>query len=180
MYADDTQLYITFDPDHEDGEHQARSKLQTCISDIKTWMTLNRLKLNDAKTELLIISSKNNQAKIKDKSLIVGDSRIATSPSARNLGIIFDQTMKMESQVKSTCKSVYFQIRNISSIRRYLSDSAANTVVNALIMSRLDYGNFLTYGINSQLLHKLQLVQNATARMLTHTSIEESALASST
>ena len=58
MYADDTQLYLSFDLNNSCDEIAARSRIESCINDIKIWMTVNKLKSNDDKTELLIISSK--------------------------------------------------------------------------------------------------------------------------
>ena len=132
-------------------------------------MTSMKLKLNETKTELLIISSKKKQSKIHRSTIMVGNSCIQSSPSVRNLGTTFDSTMTMETQIKNTCQSMYYHIRNVGKIRRYLTDEAAHTVVHALVTSRLDYGNCMVFGITSHLLDKLQRAQNAAARMLTRT-----------
>ena len=50
-YADDNQLYISFKPGSSASELEAVTALQDCILDIKTWMTADKLKLNDDKTE---------------------------------------------------------------------------------------------------------------------------------
>ena len=171
MYADDTQLYlhVPSNPSVDNAEDVARTKLECCISDIRMWMTSMKLKLNETKTELLIISSKKKQSKIHRSTIMVGNSCIQSSPSVRNLGTTFDSTMTMETQIKNTCQSMYYHIRNVGKIRRYLTDEAAHTVVHALVTSRLDYGNCMVFGITSHLLDKLQRAQNAAARMLTRT-----------
>ena len=46
-YADDNQSYISFKPGSSAGELEAVTALQDCILDIKTWVTANKLKLND-------------------------------------------------------------------------------------------------------------------------------------
>ena len=56
-----------------------------------------------------------------------------------------------------------------SSIRRSLTSDARKTLVNAFVMSRLDYCNSLCHGINEGLLNKLQHIQNAAARLVTDT-----------
>ena len=64
----------------------------------------------------------------------------------------------------------FMHIRNINKIKSFLSfNNLIKTVVNALIYSRLDYCNALYSGINQSLLHRLQLVQNAAARLITGT-----------
>ena len=57
LYADDTQFYISFKPRGSISRQTAISQVEACIKDIKTWMTNNLLKLNDDKTELLVITT---------------------------------------------------------------------------------------------------------------------------
>ena len=52
--ADDTQLYITFDLS---DPSIALENINLCISDIRTWMITNKLKINDSKTEFLVLTS---------------------------------------------------------------------------------------------------------------------------
>ena len=54
MYADDIQLYVTF---NSDGRDEAMTKLHECLKDIKLWSSANRLKLNERKSEFIHISS---------------------------------------------------------------------------------------------------------------------------
>ena len=55
IYADDTQLFVTFPPK---DRLQAIKKIEACIADIRSWCQLNKLVLNDSKTELIYRSSK--------------------------------------------------------------------------------------------------------------------------
>jgi len=48
-YADDTQIYMAFDSD----DNSSIDALCHCIEQIKTWMNLNFLQLNQDKTENL-------------------------------------------------------------------------------------------------------------------------------
>ena len=77
--------------------------------------------------------------------------------------------LKMTDHVAALCRSCFFQLRQIRSIRRSLTSDARKTLVNAFVMSRLDYCNSLCHGINEGLLNKLQHIQNAAARLVTDT-----------
>lgn len=79
----------------------------------------------------------------------------------------------MKLHVNSVCKSAYFHLRNIAQIRKYLGPDSCQSIIHALISSRLDYCNSLMYGIPSYLLLKLQQVQNTAARIVSMTSKRE-------
>ena len=143
--------------------------IDACILEIKSWMSLNKLKLNDEKTEFLVMTSRNHQHKIHAHDIKVDSATIHASKSARNLGIIFDNNLCMDEHVKRICQTVYFHIRNVNSIRKNLTTETAATIIHALITSRIDNGNSLLTGISERLLCKLQLAQNAAARILTKT-----------
>ena len=162
FYADDTQIYVSIEP-NEQAETEA---LEQCISDMRQWMLVNLLKLNDSKTEVLLIGSNQQRAKCSLSSITVGNSSVCIKSSARNLGVIFDDSLSMDLQVKSLCKAMYFYLYNISKIRKCLTKEATVRLVHALISSRLDMCNSLLCGLPSVLLNKLQTVQNSAARLI--------------
>ena len=53
-YADDLQLQMSAPPDRIS---ELLHSMQSCISDVKAWATANMLKLNDSKTELMLVTS---------------------------------------------------------------------------------------------------------------------------
>ena len=70
-------------------------RMNLCISDLRIWMIRNKLMINDPKTEFLIITSSFLKQSFDDLNIMVGDSNIVSSNSARNLGVIFDKCMKL-------------------------------------------------------------------------------------
>ena len=124
---------------------------------------------NKSNSDRSLASSKYQQHKIQDHSINFSTTTIHPSKSVRNLGIVFDDNLCMDQHVKRVCQSVYFHIRNISGIRKILTDETAATIIHALITSRIDNGNSLITGITDRLIRKLQLAQNAAARILTKT-----------
>ena len=59
--------------------------LELCINEILTWMTRNKLKINDDKTEFMIISSKQMQKIFGHVTFHIGSTQVAPSKVARNL-----------------------------------------------------------------------------------------------
>ena len=140
--------------------------LRNCISDIRSWMIKHKLKINDEKTEFLVISSP--QSKLSaDIKISIGQSEITPTHSCKSLGVMFDKHMSMDAQINAVCRSTLFHIRNISAIRQLIPQSAAAALVHSLVTSRLDYCNSLLYGLPSYKLQKLQRVQNIAARVVT-------------
>ncbi|XP_077094295.1 uncharacterized protein LOC143746358 [Siphateles boraxobius] len=164
-FADDTQLYISSKP----NETHQFTKLSECIVDIKNWMTSNFLLLNSEKTEILIIGQKTSTGNNLEYRLTLDGCSVKSSPSVRNLGVLFDTNLSFESHVSSVCKTAFFHLKNISKLRHMLSLTNAEQLVHAFMTSRLDYCNALLGGCPARLINKLQLVQNATARVLTRT-----------
>ncbi|XP_070409963.1 uncharacterized protein [Nothobranchius furzeri] len=161
-YADDTQLYLSINPD----EPNRLGTLQACLEDIKNWMTLNFLLLNQDKTEVLIFGPEIQKRKLLSQSPDLNGITLISENKVRNLGVIFDQDMSFKSQVKQVCRISFFHLRNIAKIRSILSKSDAEKLVHAFITSRLDYCNSLLSGSPQNLVKSLQLVQNAAARVL--------------
>ena len=82
---------------------------------------------------------------------------------------ISTELFSMEKQCNAIARSCYFHIRNIGCIRPFISEDACKMLVNALVTSRLDYGNALLYGINKNLTDKLRRVHNTSAQLITRT-----------
>ncbi len=68
-----------------------------------------------------------------------------------------------------TSETAFFHLKNISKLRPMLSMSNAKILIHAFMTSRLDYCNALLGGCSARLINKLQMVQNAAARVLTRT-----------
>lgn len=165
-YADDTQLYLSFNPKLPGAAETALDKLQQCVSDLRIWMDKNKLKLNNEKTEFFIAGTYQSLQKLPKLQLTVGESIIEPSRNIRNLGIVFDENMTMGKQINSLISSGNFQLRNIRRICRYLDQDTRHLVVRALFLSRLDYGNALLYGANVQDLNRLQSLQHRAAKLI--------------
>jgi hypothetical protein len=87
LYADDSQLFLSFRP--EEGL-TAVAQMTDCIEEIRNWMEANMLKLNDSKTEFMIIATRYVETKINDSvnQIKVSDSVVNSSCSARNICLL--------------------------------------------------------------------------------------------
>ncbi len=160
FYADDTQLYLSFQPD----DPKVASRISGCLADILAWMKEHHLQLNQAKTELLVFPATPNLQ--HDFTIKLGSSIITPSASVRNLGVLFDDQLTFKEHIAKTARSRRFALHNIRKIRPFLTEHAAQLLVQALVISRLDYCNALLAGLPSNTIKPLQMIQNAAARLV--------------
>ena len=132
-------------------------------------MIKNKLKINDDKTELLIITSPHSKF-ATDLQLSIGQCEITPTSKCKSLGVMLDDHFDMDAQIKNICRSAHFHLRNIRAIRPLLPDSAAAQLVHSLVTSRLDYCNSLLNGVPGYRIHPLQRVQNIAARIVSRCS----------
>ena len=156
LYADDTQVYISFKPE---DETTVLKQLESCISEIRLWMANNYLKLNDDKTEFMILGSKHSLKNTNVTSITIGDTQVEASTTVKNIGATIDQYLKLDKQVGMTCTSAWYNLFKISRIKKYLSESQLKSVIQAFVISKLDQNNALLVGSPKCLTSKLQSVR---------------------
>ena len=166
LYADDCQVYVSFDPTVPGDQRSAVTRIESCIRDVRQWMSSKALKLNDEKTELSIIGNRRLLSHTSDITLNIGDMEVHPSDSVRNLGVIIDTGLTMQTHVNSVCRSCFHSIRSIGRIRSMLNYQSTKNIVQASVISELDYCNSLLYGIPQYLSNKLLRVQRTAARLI--------------
>ncbi len=169
LYADDSSLYLAFEPNFNQSQIDAVNRMERAISDARSWMLSNKLMINDGKTIFMTIGNSPHLEKLNFDSIRVGDDVIHASDTAKNLGSIFDSGMTMRPHINAICKSGYYHLRNISRISKCLNKESCVTLVHAFISSRLDYCNSLLSGVPECHINKLQVLQNSAARVVSFT-----------
>ena len=96
--------------------------MPSCISDVKAWATANMLKLNDSKTELMLVTSKRSKHLHNlPTSITIGNAQIPFKLSVKNLGFTLDCHLTMNAHVSIISRTCYFELRRLTSIRRFLT-----------------------------------------------------------
>ena len=108
-------------------------------------MIKNKFKINDSKTEFLVLTSSFFKQQFNDLQINVGGTEINPSLSARNLGVIFDSHLNLESHINTVCRSANIHLRNIRSVtsRNMLTDNACNQLIHALVTVRIELLQFI-------------------------------------
>ena len=123
----------------------SKSKIEACIQDIKNWMIQNKLKMNNSKTDIIIVISSSYHPRSLFNALAVSNEFVECSATVKNISVIFDKSLSFLSHITATCKTAFFHLRNISKIRKFLTLETTKTIVHAFATSRLDCCNSLLY-----------------------------------
>ncbi|MEL7079446.1 MAG: reverse transcriptase family protein [Cyanobacteria bacterium J06582_2] len=159
-YADDTQLVLSFPP----SDTQVETRIAGCLADISEWMMTHHLKLNLDKTELLFLPGKG--CPHRDLAITIEDTVVTPTRTARNLGVTLDDQLSFSAHISSVTRSCRFMLYNIRKIRPFLTAETAQVLIQALVISRLDYCNSLLAGIPAAAIKPLELIQKAAARLV--------------
>jgi hypothetical protein len=95
IYADDVQLYLSFDPTIPGDTACALFKLARCVKGLQAWMLSNKLMMNPDKTEFFIASSAAHYKILDHLTFCFDDVEIHPSSSVKNLGAVFDCQMNL-------------------------------------------------------------------------------------
>ena len=145
----------TFEKQAPGDDEAALKAISDCIRDLRDWMIRDRSKLNEDKTEVLLIGTRQQLVKVNVTSIAVGDETIEEKPSVRNLGSWFDSQLSMLALISKVCGAAFYHLHNIGRIRKFLSPDDTKPLVHAFITSRIDTCNSLLYGLPACQLNKM-------------------------
>ena len=78
-----------------------------------------------------------------------------------------DPNFNLQIHISNTRQKCYYELRKISHFRPYINEKSTTQLVISLVISKIDYCNCLFYRMSEENFHKLQLVQNHAARLIT-------------
>ena len=160
MFADDTNITVpgcTF----AELEQATNSELTNLYS----WLKANKLSLNIAKTEFMVVSSRQKflAENCSELNIRLDNQPISRVEHAKSLGLIIDDRLSWSNYIKELCRKISSPIGALRRIRFLISQSTAVQIYNALIQPHFDYCAPVWDGLSSYLCEKLQKLQNRTA-----------------
>jgi hypothetical protein len=163
LYADDTQIVGSCRPT---DTASLSFSVESCIADVASWMSANRLQLDTAKTELMWCSTSRRHHQLPANGLSIGQDNIEPVHCVRDLGLYLDSTLSMRDHVTRLTSTCFGVLRQIRCIRRNLSRRALAMLVTCFVFVRLDYCNATFIGLPHCDLNRIQAVQNAAVRLV--------------
>ena len=139
------------------------------LTNLYSWLKANKLSLNIAKTEFMVVSSRQKFLAENCSELNI---RLDNQPIVRSLGLIIDDRLSWSNYIKQLCRKISSAIVALRRIRSLISQTTAIQIYNALIQPHLDYCAPVWDGLSSCLCEKLQKLQNRAARVILQPNCE--------
>ena len=139
--------------------------LEAWIAEIRQWMSMNMLKLND-KTEFIVFGTSKQLVKVGEISIVIGDTRVLPVDQVCNQGFFMDNLLRNHLHVSKITSTTYLSLQNIQRICLHLDLDSAKAITKAIVLCKLDYCNAILLGSSEFLLDRLQYIQNMACRVV--------------
>ena len=160
MYADDCILYTS-----GNNWNNMLLKIQPDIGNVQLWCMANRLKINDSKSKVLLIASRQKLVKIDlTRNVRLGNFPLSYCDKYKYLGITLDREMNLTSLLNETKKSVVNKLFNLRKLRHFIAEKRTLAIYKQTILPVLDYAGFVLISCNKSDRHDLQVLQNDALR----------------
>ena len=146
-FADDHAMKKSFIPTLEGNEELCIANIKACLHRVKRWMDSMRLKMNEGKTEFIIIGSGHQIAKCSTTHLNVNNIEVQMSSVIKYLGTHMDEKLSLREHITAKCRTAAINFQQIKAIQQVLTEQAMETIVLGTVMSYLDCCNAIHHDL---------------------------------
>ena len=144
--------------------HPRLTKISESITELNSWFSNKQLFLNSNKSEVMFVSSPIHLSKSNRFTEVIFDgTNLSVSSKLKILGETFDPSLNFTHTVFQDMQTSNFHLHAIKQVRKFLSFSIAVALTISLVLSRLDYCNYICELPNC-LFSKLQSLRNSVAK----------------
>lgn len=165
FYADDTQLYLSFNENEIDTACDHINKDLTQLIKMSNNFCLS---VNPLKSKVMLFGRNSARNRCMDKiKIVVNNTAIQQSDNVKNLGLIMDTSLKFSQHVTHICRKSYSNLKLLYGNKTLLNWKSKILLCEALILSHLNYADVI-YGpclttLDNQ---RLQRIQNSCIRFI--------------
>jgi exonuclease III len=165
MYADDTQLYHSF---QFKNSLVAVKNINEDLNKLLIASTNHALLLNPSKSVMLVFGNKNDCIRFKDTAEVLIDGvRIPLVEQAKYLGLTVDRSLRFRAHVLNNIKKAYMNLKLIYPHRTFLSRQTKIMLCESLVLSQFLFGFEVYFPcIDSDTSRRIQRVQNSCIRFI--------------
>ena len=163
LFADDTNLTASGGT-IDDVENAVNSDLEN----LRMWLNANKLSLNIAKTEFMLIGSRSLVHTVSDSNLniMIENRPIKQVKECKTLGVIVDQHLSWKSNTESICKKITSAISVIRKLKEFVDRDTLVSIFNAIVQPYFTYCCEVWDIFGETQSQRLQKLQNRCARII--------------
>ena len=158
MYADDTLLLNS-----GETENIAVQNAQNCLNKIIKWCKLNKLTLNENKTQHMCVIHRNHSTSLK---INADGMNLGNVDTYDYLGFCMDKKLNMHSHIEKIVKKISFKIYILTLMRRFLTLKTSLLVYKVMIMPHFDYVDFVIDSSNKDCTDRLERLHKRAIRKI--------------
>ena len=163
MFADDTQI-ATASHDIE----VITETLNSDLNNVASWLSANKLTLNNSKTEYMIIGSKKRLGLVTcDPIINAGNLKINRVETTKSLGLMIDESLNWSAHVDHIFKKVASGLAILRKVREILDFDTLIIIYQSIIQPYFDYCAQVWGCLGKTLVVKVQKLQNRAFRIIT-------------
>ena len=136
-YADDTSILFNFE--HNTSIKNIESSLSKNIKHIHTWLSINKLSLNLAKTKCVLFSKKGNRPLSDTPNIEINNIKIEFTSNFCFLGITFNQHLEWKPHIELLCNKIAKTIYSMKQIKNIVNKGTLRVIYNALVLPHISY-----------------------------------------
>jgi len=171
-YADDTQ-FLDHAPPNEPGLGALKTRLEQTIGEAQNWFSANSLKMNNAKTDFVLVGTKQSLENVNNFHFDIDNERIEPSEKTKVLGIIVDSKLTWEKHVTSVVQKCNHILISLYRLRHYFTSDVLKIIIQAYVFPHITYCLSVWGGTNKCQLDRVQKVRNFAARIVSGTKRNE-------
>jgi hypothetical protein len=164
IYADDIQLMVSA---HPSDLHIAITKIVLCIKEVKMWLVEQKLKMNDSKTEVILLGHRRQLNQCQLSSFEIDHTEIILSTCVRDLGVWLDAELSFTNHISNVCSASFAYLRVIGRQSKSLSEPLHLILAYSFVVSRVLYCGSIYNGVSKSNLNTLQRVLNDSLCLVT-------------
>ena len=132
-------------------------------------MSMNLLKLNEDKSEIVFIATCQQLSKFLPHigaSINLNGTYVKHSSSVQNLGYLMNSKFKNDAHINKICSTCFLYLQNIIKVWHLMDKKTEQVVIQTSVLLRIDYCNALMIGLAEYQINKLQRIQNMACRVI--------------
>ena len=127
------------------------TNLERILETLIDYSVSRRLNINAKKTEFIVFCEPSKNASIKNVALQLHSHSIKQKECVKYLGVQLDQNLNYQNEVKYILRKRACGIKTIYCVRDFLPTKNRLLLLNALVISHLQYSSILLSGISRSL-----------------------------